>query len=253
MIGSEDIFVDPSFLDVLFQFVGYKEIIDSPTDIARTAIGFHVPPGVVPAFFFKHAEGIDVAGLDELIDPIALHAHKAARIGIFLWSGKIDFLMGRVDIARDDDGLLFPEGFCERKETLVEFQFEFQTLRSHAAIWEIDIKEIELVELEQDDAPLAIQKRIAKRRFRKYRRDIGVDGRTAIPFFDRTIPIRFVTIGMDELFGELSDFRLGFLNTDDIVFGLMEPIQKSFAFCGADTIYIPGDERDAFGHGGSVK
>lgn len=58
---------------------------------------------------------------------------------------------------------------------------------------------------------------------------------------------------MDEFWRELADLCLGFLQADDVVLGFVEPIKEAFALGGADSVDVPGDEGNVFGHGGSVK
>jgi hypothetical protein len=32
----------------------------------------------------------------------------------------------------------------------------------------------------------------------------------------------------------------------------VKPVEEALAFRGADSVYVPGDQRDAFWHGGSI-
>ena len=57
---------------------------------------------------------------------------------------------------------------------------------------------------------------------------------------------------MDKFWRELANFRLGFLQTDNVVLGFMKPVEKAFALGGANSIDVPGDEGEAFGHVGTL-
>lgn len=77
------------------------------------------------AFFFKHPEGIDVAGFDEFGYPFPFHRHKTAVIHIFFRAREVDFRMSRVDIAGYNDRFLFSVGFDEGEKAFIKFHFEF--------------------------------------------------------------------------------------------------------------------------------
>lgn len=252
MIGTDHIVVDPRFLYVLLESAAYEKIIDSPADVARAAVSLLIPVGIVAALFFKHTERVNVACFDEFGYPFTLHRHKSAVVDVFFGASQVDFRVRRVHIAGDDDGLLFAIGFDEREETLVEFHFKFQALRTGASIREIDVEEIELVELEEDNAAFTVEEGIAKIGFGKDRGNFCIDSGPAIAFFDGAAPIRFIPVRVNELGRELTDFRLCFLEADDVVLGFVEPIEEAFALGSAYSVYVPGDQREAFGHGNRI-
>ena len=57
---------------------------------------------------------------------------------------------------------------------------------------------------------------------------------------------------MEDFWGELIDMGLGFLETEDIWLGFVKPFKEAFFLGGADTVYVPGDEGQSFGHVGTV-
>lgn len=62
-----------------------------------------------------------------------------------------------------------------------------------------------------NDAALAVQEWIAKSGLGKNWRDFRIDRGAAVAFFDGAVPIRFVTVWVNEFGGELADFGFGLL------------------------------------------
>ncbi len=198
MVRAHNVFFDPGALHMFLQLVADEEIIDSPADIAFACAGFHVPPGVVAAIFFEEAERVVVAGRDELIHPFAFDRQEPADIRILFRARKIQFRVRRVDIAAEHDRFFLAERLDQVEKAFIKLQLVFQPLRPHLAVRKIHVEKIEFVELEQDDASFAVQKRVAEGRFREDRRNLGIDARAAVSAFYRRAPVRFVSIGMRE-------------------------------------------------------
>lgn len=108
------------------------------------------------------------------------------------------------------------------------------------------------VELEVNDATLAVEERIAKRSFSKDRGNFCVNNGAAITLFDRAAPIGFIPIRMDEFRRKLTDLGLGFLKTNNVVFFSVKPIEEAFTLGSADSVDVPGYKRDAFRHVGRI-
>ena len=92
------------------------------------------------AAFFKETEGVDITKSDKFIYPDSFFWHEAAGIYIFFGAGEVDFHVGGVHVAADDDRFLFAEFFGDLDEVIVEFHFEGETFWTATTIWEVDIE-----------------------------------------------------------------------------------------------------------------
>ena len=84
MIAPHHIGMDIRGSHLAAQCGRYEKIVDTPSHVARARVGEVAPPRVVAVTLLEQAEGIDEAGVDEVLEALALLVRKAllAPIGL---------------------------------------------------------------------------------------------------------------------------------------------------------------------------
>ena len=149
-----------------------------------------------------------------------------------------------VVIAADND----PFAFCTLriascKQCIIEAELEWHTLVLARAIREVHVVENEFSEVDLEDAPFAIE---------LFDTDllgdvVGLDTRehanTAVATLDGTrVEVAVISWNVLELIRNLVDIGLGFLHTDHVGLGLLEPVHEALLLHGANAVDIPTDD-----------
>ena len=104
MIAAHNIGVNHSFFDSILQAVGDEKIVNAPTNIAIAGLHHVGPPGIgVFARWIKVAEGICETFHEEFTHFAAFFISEACVAAIAFRIFNVDFLMGDVDIAAQND------------------------------------------------------------------------------------------------------------------------------------------------------
>src|SRR5271170_2858871 len=106
MIAAHHVGMDVGGDHLAAQRRGYEKIIDAPADVARAGVGEIAPPGVVTVALLEQAEGIDEAGVDEVLESLALLVGEALLAAIGLRIRQIELGVRDVQIAAKNDRLV---------------------------------------------------------------------------------------------------------------------------------------------------
>ena len=107
MIGSENIRINRRCGNLFRQSVGHQEIIDSPSCIVFPGIEPVAPPAVHSrGIGIAEPEGIRKTCLQELAEAFPLLIGKTGIPPVAGGILQIDFLMGNIQVAADNDGLV---------------------------------------------------------------------------------------------------------------------------------------------------
>src|ERR1700728_161807 len=106
MIAAHHVGVDIGGGHLAAQRRGYEKVIDAPPDVARAGVGEIAPPRVVTVALLEQAEGIDEAGVEEILESLALLVREALLAPIGLRIRQIELGVCDVQIAAENDRLL---------------------------------------------------------------------------------------------------------------------------------------------------
>ena len=99
------------------------------------------------------AEGIDEACFDQRRESGAFFVGESGALAVGLGAGEIDFFVGDVEVAAEEDGLSFGfEGFEIGAEGVVPCHAVWEALELVLRVGRVDIDEEEVGILESDDA-----------------------------------------------------------------------------------------------------
>src|SRR3990172_13297489 len=104
MVGAGHVVVDVGGDEVVFQVSRHHEVIQSPAHVPLASACHHVPPGVFHSGGMQVAEGVYQSGGEKFVQPRTLFRHEAAGSGVRLGAGQVNLGVGRVEVARNDDG-----------------------------------------------------------------------------------------------------------------------------------------------------
>ena len=183
VIRAGDFGHDGSRLHAAAQAFAHKKIVQTPPHIALPRAGLHIPPGIPAGLGAEQPEGIDIAGCQKPVYPGALLGKKARHLLVLFWPGQVDFVVGCIDIAADDDmPAFFPQCLNAVKKSIVEIHFKLQALGRHAAIGEIHIKQNEAAEINSQRAALGVEALDAKAAANLLRLQTAVQSHAAVAF-----------------------------------------------------------------------
>ena len=103
MVGAEEGFVDFGGLEIFFEGLTDEEVVDAPADVVFAGVAPVAPPGVTLFFGMQEAEGVEEAGVDEVRNSLSFFVGEAGGVVVGFRAGEVDFFVGGVKIATDDD------------------------------------------------------------------------------------------------------------------------------------------------------
>src|SRR5690606_10707767 len=101
VVATHHIGVNVGGLHLRLQRRRDQYVIDSPPDIALARFRVMAPPGVMAVALAEHAQGVDEAGIDEILEALALLEGEALFAAIRSGVGEIEFGMGDIEIAAE--------------------------------------------------------------------------------------------------------------------------------------------------------
>ncbi len=87
--------VDLRFLHFLLERFGDEHVVDSPSHVARARVREMAPPGIVAVALREDAEGVDEAGVHEILEAFALLVGETFLAACWAWGSR-----GRARCAR---------------------------------------------------------------------------------------------------------------------------------------------------------
>src|SRR5690606_27393944 len=116
------------------------------------------PPGVMALALLEVAEGVDPTRADPTVELLALDGREAARLHVLLGAREVDLLMGRVEVAHDEDGPALDAILLEEVEDApVERELVGDTAEVPVlavAVREVGVHDEELTKARELKAPL---------------------------------------------------------------------------------------------------
>ncbi|VTR64050.1 hypothetical protein DESC_120142 [Desulfosarcina cetonica] len=198
-------------------------------------------------------ESIHVPHGNDAVDPLALDGKKSGTGRIGAGVLQIDFVVGRVEIAGNDQApALLTQAFGIGEEGLVEIEFVLQARIVHLAVGEIDVKKAEVIEFQLDDAPLVVEPGDADAVAHRLGRQSRIGRHATVALLHRGEGEgRIVAVDGFHGPGELVLLELGFLQPQDVDIQIADRFQKFLLHDGAVAVDIPGNELDGLlGHTG---
>ena len=189
MVRPLDLAEDRAVLNLIDEVIAYEEVVDAPADIRGASAEQVAPPSVVALTAVKEAEGVDVAVGYELIQTLTLYRQEAGVVAILPGAREIDFLVGGVLIAGDDQpSPLTPQPVAIVQESIVEVELVSEPFETALAVGKVAVDKREGLELGNEHAALFVESfdaqpsnRLGFERDRAIVADPGGDA--AIPFF----------------------------------------------------------------------
>ena len=106
MVAAEDFGVDTGIGYLGHQSLADHEVVDAPTGILLTGLETIRPPRVLHLIRMERAVGIAEATRKQIAELLALLVGKAGIMTIGLGVLDVDFLVGYIQVATEDDGFL---------------------------------------------------------------------------------------------------------------------------------------------------
>ena len=187
------------------------------------------------------AEGVGEAGVEEAGEAFAFLIGEAGAAAVFLGAGDVDFVVGDVEVAAEDDGFLLGVAGEVVAESGVPFEAVGEAAEFVLGVWGVDVDEGEVRVFESEDAAFAIMIREVHAVVDVEGGIAGEDGDAGVAGFFGGVPEAVVAIefrGEGDLF--LAGF--GFLQAEDVGFFGGDEVSEAFAEDCADAVYVPGDE-----------
>ena len=239
MVGAEDVGMDLRIVKTLAQTVGDDKVIDAPAGILLTGLEAVGPPGIFHLIGIFEAEGVGKAAGQQMAELGALLVGKARIMAVGLGVLDIDLLMGHIQVAAKDDGLLGIEALEIGQEIVLPRHAIVETLQAILRIGRIAAHQEKAVHLEGDDAPLMVVRIDADAIGDIERLVFCEDGCARIAFLIGIVPIALVAL---EGHIELSGLHLRLLKTEEVGIQLFEDLTEALALTGTQAIDVPTDE-----------
>ena len=241
VVRTHDLGFDPGIFDLIPELFRDKEIVDSPPRISLPGSEAVGPPRVVSAFGNEHAEGVDISGSQELIDPLPFNGQKAGYLFVGFGVFEINLCMGRIHVPADHNWLFLAQSLGMVEKSIVEFHFVLQTFITHLAVGEVHVEYVEIWKLHLDQASFTLKALVWQFIDHALRLHPGHGQHTGIALLDLSgIPV--LGIAFYFLMFCIQLFRIGlyFLQTDHVPVALIEPVPEPLVHYGPISIHIPG-------------
>ena len=239
MVGAEDIGMDSGIDQAFAQTIGNDEIVDAPAGILLAGLKTIRPPGILHLVGIFKAEGVGEAIGQQLAELGALLVGEARIMAVGFRILDIDLLVGHVQVAAEDDGLLGIEALEIGLEIILPRHAVVETLKTVLRVGRIAAHQEEVVHLEGDDAPLMVVHVDADAIGDAERFPTGEDGGAGVAFLVGIVPIALVAL---EGYVELSGLHLRLLKTEEVGIQLLEYLAEALALAGTQAIDVPTDD-----------
>ena len=239
VVGAEDVGEDVAVCEVGAEGGGGSPVVEPPSDVLGAGIAAVGPPGVAAGGGVEGAEDIEEAGVEEGGEAIAFLLGEAWVEAVGAGVGEVDFLMGDVEVAAEEDGFFAGEVEEVLAEVGVPLLAVGEAGEFALAVGGVAIDEKDAAEFCGLDAAFLIVFGGADAGGDGEGRDLGEEHGAAVAFFPGRIEEDLVVgeAGEVDLFGE----DLGFLKTEDVGLAGVDEIGEAFIHGGAEAVDVPGD------------
>ena len=236
MVAAHDVGVYFGVLNMLQQTLGGDEVVDAPAGILLAGMEAVAPPGVGDLVGIERAEGVDESLGEELAEFLALLIGEAGIAAVGLGVLDVNLLMGHVEVAAVDDGLLAVKALQVVAHGVFPCHPVVEALQPVLGVGGIAAYEEELGHLERDDAAFVVVLVDADAVGHVERLVAGEDGCSGIAFLVGGVPVALVAF---ELEVELSGLHLCLLQAEEVGVELAEDVAEAFALTGAEAVDVP--------------
>lgn len=214
-----------------------KEIVDTPPDISCAGCRTETPPAVgVAAVGIQIPEGVYESVVEQGGKTPAFLIRETGILMIGFGVGEVDFLMGAIEVAADDDGFLR----IEFRDVFPEFVFPVHTVietgKFCLRIRRIYVYKEKVFEFECEYAAFFVVTLDPNVTAHAQRVFTGEYGRAGIPLALGVIVIGFITF---ELQVYLAFLQFDFLETEKVGIQRGEYFIETFRDYGAQAVDIP--------------
>ena len=239
VVGAEDVGEDVAVFEVGLEAGGGGPVVDAPSDVPGAGIAAVAPPGVALGCGIEGAEDVEESGFQQGGEASAFLVGEAGVEAVGAGVGEVDFLMGDVEIAAEEDGFFGGEGEEVVAEMGVPTLAVGEAGEFALAVGGVAVDEEEIGVLGGLDAAFPIVLGEIHAGGDGEGRDLGEDHGAAVAFFLGGIEEDLVVGegGEVDLFGQ--DF--GFLKAEDIGLAGADEIGEAFIHGGAEAVDVPGD------------
>lgn len=246
VVAAVDVVEDEGVLESGSEFWGDEDVVNAPADVAFACAGQKAPPGVVAGAFFEFAEGVDESGAQVGVEAGAFLGCEAVVVAVGGGVGEVQFGVGDVEVAAEDDGF----GAAELEEVAEEGAVPLLAVRQAgevaSGVGDVNVDEEEVVELGGEDAAFGVVSGGVEACGDAAWSDLGEECGAGVAFALGGVPPGGV-VGGPELFDAVR-VAAGFLEAEQVgAFGV-EELEEIFLEEGAQAVDVPGDDF----HGGSV-
>ena len=156
MVRTEDLGVDFRVLHPLRQSVGEEEVVDAPPGVLLARMKAVRPPGVGHLRGVEAAEGVGEAACEQRRHLLALLVGEACVLAVGLGVLEVNFLVGHIEVATDDDGLLAVQPVEIGLEVGLPLHAVGEAAQLVLGVGRIDADQEEVGHLQREDAPLVV-------------------------------------------------------------------------------------------------
>ena len=153
----------------------HREVVYTPAYILGPGAEAVTPPGILAGGLVENPEGIDKSGLDKGVHPVPFLGGETGIGGVFGGVRQVDFLMGDIVIAADDNAFLPGQILGKVQESAVEPELEVQPFQAVGAVGEIACHKEEGREFQGQDPAFAVEFGIAQSLQDTHRLHAGID------------------------------------------------------------------------------
>ena len=239
MVGAEDIGMDSGIDQAFAQTIGNDEIVDAPAGILLAGLKTIRPPGILHLVGIFKAEGVGEAIGQQLAELGALLVGKARIMAVGLGILDIDLLVGHVQVAAEDDGLLGIEALEIGLEIILPRHAVVEALETVLRVGRVAAHQEEVVHLKRDHTPLMVVHINTDAIGHIQRFLSGENSGATVALLVSIVPIALVAL---EGYVELSGLHLRLLKTEEVGIQLFENITEAFALTGAQAVHVPTNE-----------
>ena len=240
MVAAVVLGIDEAVLDPLAEAVGAEEIVDSPPGVLFPCVEHIAPPAVgVAPVRIEDPEGVGKAGGKKLGHLSPLLVGEAGVAPVRLVVLEVDFLVGDVHIAADNDGLFLIEGAKVLSKAVFPVHSVVKALKVPPGVGGIYVNEVKIRVLKGYYPSLVVValnvdsvENVQGLVFRKNRR-------SGIALLLGAVPELVVA---RKLQVNLVGLELRLLEAEKIRVHFVKALHKSFSHTGAQPVHVPGYE-----------
>ena len=231
--------MDGCISQLLAQTVRDDKVVDAPTGILLTSLEPVRPPRVFHLLRILVAEGVRKTAGQQVAELFAFLVSEAGIMTVGLRILDVYLLVGHVQIAAEDDGLLLIQAFQVIAKVSLPRHAVVQTLQTVLRIGGIATHQEEVFHLQRHHPTLVIVHLDADAVGHTLRLMLREDGCATVAFLLGIVPIALIAL---ESQIQLSLLHLRLLQTEEVGIKRLEYLTETLALAGSQTVHVPTDK-----------